>query len=481
MVKAKMSAGMLNVFLAVVISSVSQAQNNSWANNGGGNWQDAANWSAGLAPTNTYSDIVISNGVSKTVMVSSNTASGFTSTMIISNLTVSAPGGVTNTLVLNTAGSLTPLEIINGIGLASGGRMVVDNASLWIDSSVSGGFLIAGTVIIQNGGEIAAACQQMTVNNGTLLGNILNVGLDVGSQGTLTMAGGTITLASLLDIGVSTAATGTVWLTGGQIWVTNGAINVGDSGMGWLTISNGTCRATEVGVGTGSGSQGTLVMAGGLLSVVSNMVASNATCSSQSTIAMSGGTLVVTNATSMAVLEERNGTFTLSGGRLVVDQLVITNACARFIRTGGTMIVGNLVLDPNLSAAGDGIPNGWKQRYGLDPFDPNLANEDADGDGVSNLQEYLGGTDPTNPNSTPFRITSITQQGYDVLITWTAVGGKTNVMQASTVASGNYSNKFADVGPIIIPNGTGLTSTNYLDVGAATNAAARFYRVRLVP
>jgi hypothetical protein len=51
MMKAKMSAGMLNVFLAVVISSVSQAQNDSWANNGGGNWQDAANWSAGIAPT----------------------------------------------------------------------------------------------------------------------------------------------------------------------------------------------------------------------------------------------------------------------------------------------------------------------------------------------------------------------------------------------------------------------------------------------
>ncbi len=42
---------------------------------------------------------------------------------------------------------------------------------------------------------------------------------------------------------------------------------------------------------------------------------------------------------------------------------------------------------------GDGIPDDWEQRYGLDPAvdDSGL---DADGDGLTNLQEYHRGTDP---------------------------------------------------------------------------------------
>jgi T5SS/PEP-CTERM-associated repeat protein len=457
-----------------VLGPSSSLASNSWISAAGGNWEGTANWSAGNAPSSTYSEIIISNSSSTTVTISSNTANNFTSTMIISNLTVSALGGVTNTLVLNTAGSPTPLEILNGIGLNSGGLMEVDNTSLLIDSYANGGFLIAGTVIVQNGGQITAACQQMTVSNGTLLANELNVGLDCGSQGTLTVAGGTITLSSLLDIGVSAAATGTVWLLGGQLWVTNGCTSIGDSGVGCLTVSNGTFLASGVGVGLSSGSQGTLLVAGGSLSVLSNMVVGNTTCSSLGTITMSGGTLFVTNAATMAVLELRNGTFTLNGGWLVVDQLVITNACAGFIQNGGTLTVGNLVLDPNMSAVGDGIPNGWKQQYGLDPFDPNLSNEDADGTGMSNLQKYLAGIDPTNSASS-FRITSLVVTSDDVLVTWTMGSGKTNALQATT---GDPSCGYTD---IFTASNTVGTVTNYLDTGAATNSPSRYYRVRLVP
>jgi hypothetical protein len=36
-------------------------------------------------------------------------------------------------------------------------------------------------------------------------------------------------------------------------------------------------------------------------------------------------------------------------------------------------------------------------------------------------------------------------------------------------------------GSLTIIGGSGDTSTNYVDVGGATNAPSRFYRVRLVP
>lgn len=51
-------------------------------------------------------------------------------------------------------------------------------------------------------------------------------------------------------------------------------------------------------------------------------------------------------------------------------------------------------LDPNADADGDGMPNGWEIRYGLDPNDPSDAGLDADGDGLSNLREFRLGRNP---------------------------------------------------------------------------------------
>lgn len=50
---------------------------------------------------------------------------------------------------------------------------------------------------------------------------------------------------------------------------------------------------------------------------------------------------------------------------------------------------------------GDGMPDKWEEKYGLNPRDPTDAGLDKDNDGFTNLQEYLAGTDPTDPNSNP--------------------------------------------------------------------------------
>jgi hypothetical protein len=44
---------------------------------------------------------------------------------------------------------------------------------------------------------------------------------------------------------------------------------------------------------------------------------------------------------------------------------------------------------------GDGMPDKWERRYGLNPSDPSDANLDKDHDGYTNVEEYLNGTDPT--------------------------------------------------------------------------------------
>jgi hypothetical protein len=85
------------------------------------------------------------------------------------------------------------------------------------------------------------------------------------------------------------------------------------------------------------------------------------------------------------------------------------------------------------------------------------------------------------PDPGTFRITSITTQTNDVRITWQTVGGRTNVVQATTGTSGNYDTSFSNISAIIIGSGGDLTNATYLDVGGATNVPARYYRVRLVP
>jgi len=109
-------------------------------------------------------------------------------------------------------------------------------------------------------------------------------------------------------------------------------------------------------------------------------------------------------------------------------------------------------------------------------------NGDPDGDGMNNTAEYQAGTDPMDPHSTPFRSTAISRQGDDILITWTTQGGATNRVQAAQgIAGGSDSNNFTDLSPNVVPRGNYLSSTNYLDVGGATNLPSKFYRVRLGP
>ncbi len=91
---------------------------------------------------------------------------------------------------------------------------------------------------------------------------------------------------------------------------------------------------------------------------------------------------------------------------------------------------------------------------------------------------------PIAPTSSVFSITAITEQGNDILITWTSSIGSTNALQGTTntvqaTANADFTtNDFTDI--FIVTNTVGSV-TNYLDAGAVTNFSSRYYRVRLVP
>lgn len=62
---------------------------------------------------------------------------------------------------------------------------------------------------------------------------------------------------------------------------------------------------------------------------------------------------------------------------------------------------------------GDGMPDWWEIKYGLNPFDPGDAHLDMDGDGFTNLEEFLAGTDPTDPDSHPPYATALRLERID--------------------------------------------------------------------
>jgi hypothetical protein len=392
----------------------------------------------------------------------------------------------------------------SGVGqmtVAGGAVNLSSLLSIGIDKGTGAVWVVGGQLTVTNG-DTFVGCSgtgQMIVSNGTVHANTVYVGDDPFaisdvfytnapvsqivssgiSAGTLTAAGGTVVVHSNLVIGAYVGATGTVWATGGQIIAANDTTAVGYMSVGRMTVSNGTVETLGMFVGQIGDAQGTLTVAGGTLVSWGDVVVGDCTTNATGQIIVNGGDLIVANVGHNAVLDVRHGTLTVNSGLLLVDTLVMTNPCAQFVRTGGTVTYGTVVLDPNSSLVGDGIPNGWKQQYGLDPFDPNLGNEDPDGDGFTNLQEYQAGTDPTN-SASAFRIIEIWPEDEDMFLTWTAVGGKRYVLQTTTGSGGGFSNNFVDLNPAIVVLGTGETEVSVLHLGAATNAPARFYRVRLL-
>jgi hypothetical protein len=246
---------------------------------------------------------------------------------------------------------------------------------------------------------------------------------------TLVTDAGSIWSNSDLSVGETGNGNSLVISNGGS--VVNGFGHIGVSGSG----SNNSVRVTDSGIWRNAtlffgeqGSSNSLVIAGGQVSAT-KLTIGTSSLNCDNVLRLDSGSLTVTNATHDAVLEVRHGQLIVNGGVTEADTLVMTNSCASFRHTGGTLIVGTVVLDPNT-----------------------------------------------------FRIVSVAQQSNDILITWMMGPGVTNTLQATAGdGTGGYNtNGFTDV-LIVTNNATVGAVTNYVDIGAATNTSARYYRARLVP
>ena len=141
----------------------------------------------------------------------------------------------------------------------------------------------------------------------------------------------------------------------------------------------------------------------------------------------------------------------------------------------------------------------WQTNYFPGGGPNSLPNADPDGDGMSNTNEFLAGFNPTN-NAAYLRIISIVKSNNDIKITYLGANGdntwspgiasRTNVVEftkgvvifgSNIVATGSYSNNFVGLITNILSGGTGLgTNVTVTETGGATNAPARYYRIRVL-
>jgi hypothetical protein len=320
--------------LSLSLAAATEAQVNSWTNISGGKWEIGSNWSLGVPPTNTQSAVLITNASTKTVTIDGTTSGSFPGTMTITGLTVFATGSDVNTLRMIDAGTATPLRFLNACTLGTNTVLVVSNSIMRMNGLFGGGFTVDGSVTNLAGGLIAVtndltigsvanSFASFTTKGGFLdVSNNVIVGSGNGSQATLSIEAGTNRIYRILNIAAG-AATGAVWVTGGElrsVRAFGSATQIGNLGVGQLTVSNGVMVAAGVQLGANGGS-GTLIIAGGTNDLSGDLLLQGPSTSS-SIFTMTGGFLVMTN--SQLMLDTLGAAqATISAGTSLVNSIVL--------------------------------------------------------------------------------------------------------------------------------------------------------------
>ncbi len=406
-------------------------------------------------------DVTIASGAhsSGTIEVSGGTMT-LSSSLTVGNGLEDAPGSmlVANGALLvvtndetdiggaqESSGSLTvsnatllAAEVFLG-GTKSEGELTIDDGTVTLSGElgIGGGgeqcsgsvSLNGGLLVVTNGetrlGVDSPSVGSLAIAGGLFLARDVYVGANE-SEGALFIDGGVSILSSNLQIGVL-GSEATVSIAGGQLFVTNASLVVDDDAQ--ANVSGGQLAAKRIELG--SSDDGTFMVDGGSITVSEGITLGD--CQNDSAFGFAtvdGGELTVTNTAGTGFIDVRNGQLILGGGVVQVDKLVMTNTCSSLVHTGGTLIVGSVVLDPNA-----------------------------------------------------FGVISVVQESNNLRVTWLMGPGQINALQAASVSSRHHhatTNNFVDI--FVVTNNTmpGVL-TNYLDVGAATRFPPRVYRASLSP
>jgi hypothetical protein len=353
---------------------------------------------------------------------------------------------VTGTIALTT-GELLMDKNATIIGPTAAGVTVSGNNSTRVFHITAGTVSISGLTIANGniGGPGAGFFSEtgctLALSNCTVSGNVSgNSGGGIANNGTLTLVNCTV--------------------AGNQAGNSGGIYNY----AGTLNLFNSTVASNSAVVA--SGGVYNYPTAGSVTSVRSSIIASNTAPTApdvDGAFGSSGYNLV-------------GNTSGSSGFGATGDQLNVDPKLGLLADNGGPTLTMALLAGSPAIDKGKSFGLTTDQRGQPRPYD-DLGIANASGGDGTDIGAY-----EIEINAASFRITSIVRQGNNIQVAWITVGGKTNVVQFTKgAAGGSYSNNFADLSPIIVPSGSGLTTTNYTDIGGATNTPARYYRVRLVP
>jgi T5SS/PEP-CTERM-associated repeat protein len=389
-----------------------------------------------LVGNNNFADALLIQGSG--VLTDTNGVLGNTSASSNNSVVVSGPGSIWSNgqdLIVGWLGAGNQLVVSNGGNVAaylfwiggdssgsSNNSVTVDGAgsALVVGDDLEIGFFSTGnSLAVRHGGQVFSATNSLGftgligTNNSALVSDFGSMWRDDSSGLLIGEIGGFGNQLIISNQGQVVDAKGVVGFV-----ATSNSVRVADGGV-W---QNGILWVGFEGTNNG------VVVAGGTV-VATNLIVGVRTQAWDNVLELDGGHLTVTNGTGTGVLDVQRGQLIVNGGVLQANTLVISNHYASFVHTGGTVIVGNVILDPNT-----------------------------------------------------FRIVSAARQSNDMLVTWMMGPGITNTLQATSGdGNGGYStNGFTDIF-IVTNNAVAGTVTNYLDVGAATNVSARYYRARLVP
>ncbi|HTS19079.1 MAG TPA: hypothetical protein VMP11_16005, partial [Verrucomicrobiae bacterium] len=226
------------IFHGPVLSA--QGTTNSWNVPANGPWEQATDWSMGVAPSPTNAAILITNAVSKTVTVSSNTFASAPGTVTNFGITVSGPSGSTNTLVISNSPVGSPFTAVT-MYIATNGMATITNAAVQV------GLLNVGTLNVDGGLQVGPGSVLDASNVGTM-----NVGY-ISTGGSMTVAGGTVLSAvTFLDsLGATAIVSGA-----SSVWSNNtmriyGTMIIKNGGS-VVTATNATIDTLATVEGTGS-------------------------------------------------------------------------------------------------------------------------------------------------------------------------------------------------------------------------------------
>ncbi len=245
-----------------------------------------------------------------------------------------------------------------GVSIVRCETHIADTAGVTANLNITGGLYIATNDLTAIG---RFGLGTMTVSNAAVILTNTSVGRHPGGQGVLNVRNGAdMQVIADFSIGRLAGSSGQMFVEAGQFSVLNDDLWVGRGGTGELTISGGTVTAQRLQVGANDGDTnnmptGTFTQSGGSSRFGAGCFIGTAGISIGTAI-VNGGTLASTNSAGTNVINIANGSFTLNGGTVIADAILMTNAAGVFAFNNGLLRAKTMTVSNGASfVVGDGV------------------------------------------------------------------------------------------------------------------------------